>query len=62
MIVKFVSRICKVEFIIECRKKKPLADIVGGSSSTKIYVNEHLTQATSKLLKYSKERLKPIGF
>ena len=60
LIVKFVSRVLKTDFIVHCRKLKPKADIMGGSVESNIFINEHLTKETSLLLQDAKKQLKDL--
>lgn len=62
LLIKFISRITKTNFIIHCRNKKPRASIMGGDANKSIYVNEHLTKFTADVLKYTKEKLASKGF
>lgn len=62
LLVKFVSRATRTEFLIHCRKLKPTAALMGGPADTLIYVNEHLTRQTSELLRAAKVNLKPLQY
>lgn len=62
MIIKFVSRIMKTNFIIHSRKMKPKANLVGGPDDKMIYVNEHLTAETVSFLKYTKEKIPSTNY
>lgn len=51
IIVKFVNRYAKVEWINQARKRKPTAaDLCSTWESTKIYLNDHLTFHNKQLL------------
>lgn len=61
-LIKFVNRHLKDSFIAYCRKKKPKADLFGGSKSKNVYVNDHLTAKTAELRKYAAAKLVASGF
>ena len=60
-IMKFLRRWQKKEFIIAARKLRPTSEIFGGDGRTNVYVSEHLTPTTRKLLLKAKE-LKNYGY
>jgi len=60
-LLDFLRRWQKTDFIIAARKLKPTAALYGGNPNTKIYISEHLTQATLKLLMKARQ-LKDHGY
>ena len=61
-IFKFVSRHVKYDFMKEVVKRKPTAELFGGSKNIKIYVNNQLTAKQSMFLKSVKMKIKNKGF
>lgn len=58
-IVKFVNRYSKNRIIEGYRKAKPMADKFGGSASTKVFANEHLSPFSAMLLREARKKLFP---
>lgn len=57
IIVKFHNRAIKKAAIMTSITKKPTANLFGGSSSTRIYLNDHLTRENERLLGTAHYRL-----
>ncbi|KAL4720002.1 hypothetical protein ACJJTC_002382 [Scirpophaga incertulas] len=64
IVVSFINRYVKEEFVSAARSKKyiTLADLDLGDSSTRVFVNDHLTAENKKLLNTVKSVAKEKNF